>query len=91
MGASAVVFFDKSPGVRARRNKSLNIRAGFKPPRTMSYALKQVTSASAKPRFAGRQPSIRGGVPRVTTRPVRTWIRQARIPCRESCQREDSP
>jgi glutamyl-tRNA reductase len=31
----------------------------------------QVTSASAKPRFAGRQPSIRGGVPRVTTWPVR--------------------
>ncbi len=28
-----------------------------------------VTSASAKPRFAGRQPSFRGGVPRVTTRP----------------------
>jgi len=31
----------------------------------------QVTSASAKPRFAGRQPSSRGGVPRVTTWPVR--------------------
>ncbi|KSU72692.1 hypothetical protein AS031_15600 [Pseudarthrobacter enclensis] len=30
--------------------------------------LAQVMSASAKPRLAGRQPSIRGGVPR-----VRTW------------------
>ncbi|MDQ0800671.1 selenocysteine lyase/cysteine desulfurase [Arthrobacter sp. SLBN-112] len=38
----------------------------------MFYAFIQVTSASAKPRFAGRQPSIRGGVPRVTTRPVRS-------------------
>lgn len=30
----------------------------------------KVTSASAKPRFAGRQPSFRGGVPRVKTWPA---------------------
>src|SRR5690606_32396955 len=33
------------------------------------YDQQQVTSASVKPRLAGRQPSIRGGVPRVMTRP----------------------
>ena len=32
------------------------------------YSLHQVTSASVKPRLAGRQPSVRGGVPRVMTR-----------------------
>jgi hypothetical protein len=71
MEASAVVFFGISAFSPPARNKVLNIRSGFNPFRPMSYALNQVTSASAKPRFAGRQPSIRGGVPRVTTRPVR--------------------
>ncbi|GAA2039599.1 hypothetical protein GCM10009800_27230 [Nocardiopsis rhodophaea] len=32
------------------------------------YSATQVMSASVKPRLAGRQPSFRGGVPRVKTR-----------------------
>ncbi|VXB22938.1 hypothetical protein ARTHRO8AJ_160092 [Arthrobacter sp. 8AJ] len=67
------------------RNKALNNCRGFNPGRPMSYAFMQVTSASAKPRFAGRQPSIRGGVPRVTTRPVRSGCGKRGFPVPESC------
>ena len=34
------------------------------------YDRRQVKSSSAKPRLVGRQPSTRGGVPRVKTRPI---------------------
>ena len=50
--------------------------------RVFGYLLAQVMSASAKPRLAGRQPSYRGGVPRVKTGPVAPCDGQARAPRR---------
>jgi hypothetical protein len=46
----------------------------------------QVMSASAKPRLAGRQPSIRGGVPRVRTRLSGKSRKQARPVVLPACR-----
>jgi hypothetical protein len=70
LGVPAVFYSVKRENT-IRRNKGLNKRRPLWKAPERALAFLQVTSASAKPRFAGRQPSIRGGVPRVTTRPVR--------------------
>ena len=46
--------------------------------RPVCYISAQVTSTSVKPRLAGRQPSFRGGVPRVRTRSRHDRVGQAR-------------